>query len=153
MKFIYTFKKVNYKMTCIWRSLPFLLSWIKTLRESTDTAFSHAQNIQIISAVPIRIFKTPHFVSFVNFELSLIVCCVKVGNKCKYTFRQKFSIIIFVKGGKNILLELIPVNTYFDTIVPVRCHGYGENNQDFYGFKIGSYLDLSTCILNTKISH
>ena len=45
-----------------------------------------------------------------------------------YTLRQKFSIIICVKGGKNIWLELIPVNKYFDTIVPIRCHGYGGNN-------------------------
>ena len=57
------------------------------------------------------------------------------------TLRQKFSIIICVQGGKNIWLELIPVIKYFDTIVPIRCHGYGGNNQDFYGFKIGSSLD------------
>ena len=54
-----------------------------------------------------------------------------------YTLRQKFSIIICVKGGKNIWLELIPVNKYFDTIVPIRCHGNGGNNQDSYEFKIG----------------
>ena len=44
---------------------------------------------------------------------------------CKYTLRQKFSIMICVKEGKDIWLELIPVNKYFDTIVPirhVRCH-------------------------------
>ena len=56
----------------------------------------------------------------------------------KYTLRQKFSIIICVKGGKNIWLELIAVNKCFDTIVLIRCHGYGGNNQDFNGFKIGS---------------
>ena len=52
--------------------------------------------------------------------------------------RQKFSIIICVKGGKNIWLEFIPVNKYFDTSVPIRCYDYGGNNQHFHGFKIGS---------------
>ena len=46
----------------------------------------------------------------------------------KYTLRQKFSIIICVKGSKNIWLELIPVNKYFDTLVTIRCHGNGGNN-------------------------
>ena len=61
-----------------------------------------------------------------------------VRSNCKYTLRQKFSIIICVKGDKNIWLELIPANKDFDTIVSIRCHGYGGNNQDFYGFKMGS---------------
>ena len=38
----------------------------------------------------------------------------------KYTLRQKFSIIICVKEGKNIWLELNTVNKYFDTIVPTQ---------------------------------
>ena len=29
---------------------------------------------------------------------------------------------------KFIWLELIPVTKYFNTIVPIRCHGYGGNN-------------------------
>ena len=57
--------------------------------------------------------------------------------RIKYTLRQKFTIIICVKEGKNIWLELIILNKYFDTIVPIRCHGYGGNNQDFFGLKIG----------------
>ena len=58
-----------------------------------------------------------------------------------YTLRQKFSIVICVKGCNNIWLELIQVNKYFDTIVPIRCQGYGANNQDLYGFKIDCQLD------------
>ena len=50
-----------------------------------------------------------------------------------YTLRQKFSIIICVKGCKNVWLELLPVNKIFDTIIPIRCNGYGGNNQGFYG--------------------
>ena len=45
------------------------------------------------------------------------------------------GLLVFVKGGKNIWLEQIPVNKYFDTVVPIRCHGYAGNNQDFNGFK------------------
>ena len=48
-----------------------------------------------------------------------------------YTLRQKFSIIICVKGGKTIWLELTSVKKYFDTTVPIRRHVYGGNNQEF----------------------
>ena len=59
-----------------------------------------------------------------------------------YTLRQKFGIIICVKGGTNSWLEIVPVNKYFETNAPIRCHRYRGNNRDLCEFKIGIQLNI-----------
>ena len=56
-----------------------------------------------------------------------------------YTLRQKFSIIAFHKGSRNVGLTRITVIQNFDAIVPIRCHGNKGSNSDVFWFKIGSY--------------
>ena len=56
-----------------------------------------------------------------------------------YTLRQKFSIIPFQKGSRNVWLKRITVIQNFDAIVPIRYHGNKGSNSDLFWFKIGSY--------------
>ena len=60
-----------------------------------------------------------------------------------YTLRQKFSIITFQKGGRNVWFKRITVIQNFDAIVPNRCHGNKGNNSDLFWLKIGSYYDTT----------